>query len=314
VVVATGLTTQGQGHETVFAQIAASELGVDVSAVTVVTGDTRRFKYAVGTFASRAAVMSGNAVALAARKVRAKALRIAGEALEVDPGDLEVTAGMVRVKGTPQAEIPLKTVAVLANPLRYAFDEETRRATQFAVGGDVDRPPIADDDEPGLEATDYYSPLRSTFAAGMHAVIVETDPETADIKILRYCVVHDCGTLINPRIVEGQIHGGVAQGVGGALYERIVYDDDGQLLNASYMDFLIPYASEVPHVETDHLETPSPLNPLGVKGAGEAGVIPSAAVFASAISDAEGFRIDRMPISPSELWELRLRHGGEEAR
>jgi len=308
VVVATGLTTQGQGHETVFAQVAAEELGVPVADVSVVTGDTRRFKYAVGTFASRAAVMSGNAVALAARKVRAKALRIAGEALEVDPGDLEVVDGVIRVRGVPDAEIPLKTVAVLANPLRYAFDEEARRATQFAVGGGVERPPVADDDEPGLEATDYYSPLRSTFANGVHAAVVETDPETAEVRILRYCVLHDCGRLINPRIVEGQIHGGVAQGVGGALYERIVYDENGQLLNASFMDFLMPYASEVPKVETDHLETPSPLNPLGVKGAGEAGVIPGAAVLASAISDAEGFFVDRMPISPSELWELRGRH------
>jgi len=305
VVVATGLTTQGQGHETVFAQVAASELGVPVEDVAVVTGDTRRFKYAVGTFASRAAVMSGNAVALAARKVRAKALRIAGEALEVDPADLEVVDGVVRVRGVPDAEIPLATVAVLANPLRYAFDEQAKQATQFAVGGGAEVPPVADDDEPGLEATDYYSPVRSTFANGVHAAVVETDPDTAEVKILRYCVVHDCGRLINPRIVEGQIHGGVAQGVGGALYERIVYDEHGQLLNASFMDFLMPYASEVPTVETDHLETPSPLNPLGIKGAGEAGVIPGAAVFAAAISDAEGLWIDRMPISPSELWELR---------
>jgi carbon-monoxide dehydrogenase large subunit len=308
VVVATGLTTQGQGHETVFAQVAAAELGVPVEDVTVVTGDTRRFKYAVGTFASRAAVMSGNAVALAARKVRAKALRIAGEALEVDPADLEVTDGVVRVRGVPKAEIPLATVAVLANPLRYAFDEQAKRATQFAVGGGLDTPPVSDDDEPGLEATDYYSPIRSTFANGVHAAVVETDPDTAEVRILRYCVVHDCGRLINPRIVEGQIHGGVAQGVGGALYERLVYDEHGQLQNASFMDFLMPYASEVPTVETDHLETPSPLNPLGVKGAGEAGVIPGAAVFAAAISDAEGIWIDRMPISPSELWELRRRN------
>jgi aerobic carbon-monoxide dehydrogenase large subunit len=312
VVVATGLTTQGQGHETVFAQVAADELGVPVADVTVVTGDTRRFKYAVGTFASRAAVMSGNAVALAAGKVRAKALRIAGEALEVDPDDLEVADGMVRVKGAPGQEIALRTVAVLANPLRYAFDDQTRLATQFVVGGGTEAAPVADDDEPGLEATDYYSPVRSTFANGVHAAVVETDPETAEVKILRYCVVHDCGRLINPRIVEGQIHGGVAQGVGGALYERIVYDENGQLLNASFMDFLMPYASEVPKVETDHLETPTPLNPLGIKGAGEAGVIPGAALLASAISDAEGFFVDRMPISPSELWELRARHQRKE--
>jgi CO/xanthine dehydrogenase Mo-binding subunit len=312
VLVATGLTTQGQGHETAFAQVAAETLGVPVERVTVVTGDTRRFKYAVGTFASRAAVMSGNAVALAAGKVRAKALRIAAEALEADPDDLEVTDGMVRVKGAPEREIDLRTVAVLANPLRYAFDEQTRLATQFVVGQGDDAPPVAEDDEPGLEATDFYSPVRSTFANGAHAAVVETDPETAEVKILRYCVVHDCGRLINPRIVEGQIHGGVAQGVGGALYERIVYDENGQLLNASFMDFLMPYASEVPKVEIDHLETPSPLNPLGIKGAGEAGTIPGAAVLAAAISDAEGFFVDRMPISPSELWALRERHARKE--
>jgi aerobic carbon-monoxide dehydrogenase large subunit len=142
----------------------------------------------------------------------------------------------------------------------------------------------------------------------MHAVIVETDPETAEIKILRYCVVHDCGTIINPMIVEGQVHGGVAQGVGGALYERMEYDASGQLLNASYMDFLMPYASEIPFIEIDHLETPSPLNPLGVKGAGEAGVIPGSAAIAAAIEDAEGFVITAMPISPSELFHLRRAH------
>jgi aerobic carbon-monoxide dehydrogenase large subunit len=308
VVVATGLTTQGQGHQTAFAQVVAEELGVPLEQVSVVTGDTRRFKYAVGTFASRAAVMSGNAVALAARKVRAKALKIAGEALEADPGDLEIVHGVVRVKGSPDASIPLATVAVLSNPLRYAFDEETARATQFASTPDPDQPPVAEGEEPGLEATAFYSPPRSTFANGMHAVIVETDPDTAEIKILRYCVVHDCGTLINPRIVDGQIHGGVAQGVGGALYERMVYDDAGQLLNASFMDFLMPYATEVPVVETDHQETPSPLNPLGIKGAGEAGVIPTSAAIAAAVEDAEGIPIRRMPISPSELFELRRHH------
>jgi CO/xanthine dehydrogenase Mo-binding subunit len=139
----------------------------------------------------------------------------------------------------------------------------------------------------------------------MHAAIVETDPLTAEIKVVRYVVVHDCGKLINPMIVEGQIHGGVAQGIGGALYERMAYDADGQLQNASFMDFLMPYATEVPRIETGHLETPSPLNPLGIKGAGEAGVIPVSAVIASALEDAEGIEIDRMPISPSELFDLR---------
>jgi aerobic carbon-monoxide dehydrogenase large subunit len=311
VVVSTGLTTQGQGHQTMLAQIVADELGVAFDKVRVTTGDTRRFKYAVGTFASRTAVMSGNAVALTARKVREKALRIAADALEASVDDLEVVDGHVQVKGSPGAQIDLGAVAVLSNPLRYAFDEAAARATQFASPADPEKPPVADDDAPGLEGTDYYSPPRSTFANGMHAVVVETDPETADISILRYCVVHDCGTIINPMIVEGQVHGGVAQGVGGALYERMAYDASGQLLNASYMDFLIPYASEVPTIEIDHLETPSPLNPLGVKGAGEAGVIPGSAAIAAAIEDAEGFPIHAMPISPSELFALRQAHDGD---
>ncbi|MEU4576438.1 aerobic carbon-monoxide dehydrogenase large subunit [Nonomuraea sp. ATR24] len=303
--VSTGLTSQGQGHETAFAQIAATELGVPVERVSVVTGDTRRFGYAVGTFASRAAVMSGNAIALACAEVRAKALRVAAAALEADPADLTVTDGLVHVVGAPSASIPLATVAVLANPLRYAFDEETARATQFAGAASPDRPPVEPGEEPGLEGRGYYSPIRSTFAAGMHAAVVETDPETAEIKVVRYAVVHDCGRLINPMIVEGQIHGGVAQGIGGALYERMAYDGDGQLLNASFMDFLMPYATEIPPIETGHLETPSPLNPLGIKGAGEAGVIPVSAVIASAVEDAEGISIDRMPLSPSDLFHLR---------
>jgi carbon-monoxide dehydrogenase large subunit len=303
--VATGLTSQGQGHKTVFAQIVADELGVPIDDVEVVTGDTRRFGYAVGTFASRAAVMSGSAIALAARAAREKVLRVAGDALEASPDDLEIVDGMVRVVGAPGAEISLGTVAVLSNPLRYAFDTAAQAATQFA-SGDPDKPPVPEDDEPGLEGRDYFSPMQSTFANGMHAVVVETDPDTAEIKILRYCVVHDCGTLINPRIVEGQIHGGVAQGVAGALYERMAYDDAGQLQNASFMDFLMPYVSEVPPaIEIDHLETPSPLNPLGIKGAGEAGVIPGSAAIASAVEDAEGIVLTKMPISPAELWELR---------
>jgi carbon-monoxide dehydrogenase large subunit len=304
--VATGLTTQGQGHQTVLAQLVADELGVPLCDVDVVTGDTRRFGYAVGTFASRAAVMSGSAVTLAARKAKDKALRVAADALEVAAADLEIVDGVVQVKGDPDSGISLGTVAVLSNPLRYAFDTAAAAATQFAGTADPDKPPIADDDEPGIEGRAFFSPVRSTFASGMHAVVVETDPQTAEVTILRYCVVHDCGPLINPKIVEGQIHGGVAQGVGGALYERMVYDETGQLVNASFMDFLMPYVSEVPRqIEIDHLETPSPLNPLGIKGAGEAGVIPGAAVLASAIEDAEGLPIRSMPLSPSDLFELR---------
>ncbi|TFV90194.1 xanthine dehydrogenase family protein molybdopterin-binding subunit [Blastococcus sp. CT_GayMR20] len=304
VLVSTGLTSQGQGHETVFAQIVASELGVPIEDIEVTTGDTRRFGYAVGTFASRAAVMSGNAIALAARGVKEKALRIAADVLEASPDDLEIDNGVVQVKGVPGSSVPLRTVAVLSNPLRYAFDEAAKQATQFAIPGSDDKPPVAVGDAPGLEHRDYYSPIRSTFASGAHAAIVEIDPQTWEIDVVKYAVVHDCGNVVNPMIVEGQVHGGVAQGVGGALYERMAYDKDGQLQNASFMDFLMPYASEVPEIDIDHQQTPSPLNPLGIKGAGEAGVIPGTAAIASAIEDAVGRRIAAMPISPTELYDL----------
>jgi CO/xanthine dehydrogenase Mo-binding subunit len=165
---------------------------------------------------------------------------------------------------------------------------------------------VAEDDEPGLEVRGYFSPPRSTFANGMHAAIVETDPDTAEIRILRYAVVHDCGRVINPMVVEGQIHGGVAQGVGGALYERMVYDENGQLLNASFMDFLMPYATEVPRIETAHLETPSPLNPLGIKGAGESGITGVGAAIASAIDDAIGIpgAVTELPVTPQRLRQI----------
>lgn len=307
--VATGLTSQGQGHQTMLAQIAADELGVPFEKVRVVTGDTRRFGYAVGTFASRTTVMSGSAVALAARNARAKALKVAANALEANEDDLDIVGGVVQVKGSPSTSIDLGTVAVLSNPLRYAFDKAAQAATQFQGVEDYNQPPVADDDEPGLEGKDYYSPIRSTFASGMHGAIVEIDPETFDIHIDKYFVVHDCGKLINPMIVAGQVHGGVAQGIGGALYEKMEYDDDAQLQNASFMDFLMPYVTEVPQkelgqLELGHQETLSPLNPLGVKGAGEAGVIPVAALIASAVEDAVGFPIDRVPLTPNDLFAL----------
>ena len=208
------------------------------------------------------------------------------------------------MRGVPGTSIPLRTVAVLSNPLRYAFDEAAKQATQFAGRATTRSRRWRSGDAPGLEHVDYYSPIRSTFASGAHAAIVEIDPATWEIDVVKYAVVHDCGNVVNPMIVEGQVHGGVAQGVGGALYERMAYDSDGQLQNASFMDFLMPYASEVPDVVIDHQETPSPLNPLGIKGAGEAGVIPGTAAIASAIEDAVGRRISSMPISPTELYDL----------
>ncbi|HEX7263701.1 MAG TPA: aerobic carbon-monoxide dehydrogenase large subunit [Candidatus Dormibacteraeota bacterium] len=303
VVAATGIPNQGQAHATVWAQIVADQLGVDVADVEVTSGDTRRFQWGVGTFASRAAIMAGNAMAVAAGMVADKAKHVAAEHLEANPEDLELVDGRVRVKGSPDRGIPLAAVAVLANPMRYAFGGGTEAATQFTPKARPG-PPLAEGEQPGLEATGYFSPVGSAWAAGCHAAYVRVDPKTFRLEVLKYVVVHDCGRLINPMVVEGQIEGGVAQGIGGAFYERLAYDVDGQLRNASFMEFLMPYATEIPAIEIDHIETPSPLNPLGIKGAGEAGVIPVGAVLASAIEEALGVPISEMPLSPLKLYEL----------
>ena len=303
VIAATGIPSQGQAHATAWAQIVADRLGVDVGDVEVTSGDTRKFQWGVGTFASRGAVTAGNAMAVAAGMVAEKAKHVAADFLEVDPADLELAGGAVRVKGSPDRGIPLAAVAVLANPMRYAFGGGTEAATQFTARPRPG-PPLLEGQEPGLEATGYFSPVGSAWAAGCHAAYVRVDPKTFRLEILKYVVVHDCGRLINPLVVEGQIEGGGAQGIGGAFYERLAYDADGQLRNASFMEFLMPYATEIPEIEIDHIETPSPLNPLGIKGAGEAGVIPVGAVIASAVEEALGIPITEMPLSPLKLYEL----------
>ena len=306
VYVATGLTTQGQGHQTTFAQIAAEALGCDPRDVTVVTGDTSRFNWGAGTFASRALVTAGNAVASAAGKVRDKAVRLAAELLEVAPDDLEVRDGAVSVKGVPDRRLALGALATVANPIRYAYGKEAAEAALRLVkprAGAV----LRDGEEPGLEARGYYAPPHATFASGCHAAIVEVEIETGVVRFLEYVVQHDCGRIVNPMIVEGQIHGGVAQGIGGALYERLAYDSAGQPLARTFMEFHIPTAKEVPSMEVVHLETPSPLNPLGVKGVGEAGAIPVPALVAEAIDDALapfGVRVREMPLSPERIREL----------
>jgi carbon-monoxide dehydrogenase large subunit len=284
--VATGVGTQGQGHFTAFAQIVADVLGVEVGDVHVLTGDTSAFHWGTGTFASRGAVVAGSACHAAAMRVRDKALALAAEQLRVDPSCLELSDGRVRVADDPARSITLGDLARRANPLRGAVRPGT---------------------EPGLEATAYFGPDRGSTASGVHAMQVEVDPDTAMVKILRYVVVHDCGRVINPLIVEGQIQGGVAHGIGNAFFEQLRYDESGQLLNASFMDYLLPTASEVPAVEISHAETPSPLNPLGVKGVGEAGCIPTGAAFAQAVEDAlgePGLEILEIPLSPNRLFEL----------
>ena len=271
----TGACSQGQSHETVFAQVCADALGVDPDDVDVTTGDTRGLERGWGTVASRSAVVAGNAVRAASQRVRSQVLSAASEVLETAPEDLAIRGARVEVVGAPERSVQLRT-----------------------LGG---RDPNL------LAATEYYEPPTVTWANGVHAAEVEVDPSTGELRIVRYVVVHDCGTLINPMVVEGQIHGGVAQGIGGALLEEVVYDRDGQLMNATLADYLVPTAAEVPAIVLDHLESPSPLNPLGIKGVGEGGAVPAAAALANALEDAlrsTGAVVRRTPLSPSYVRSL----------
>lgn len=286
VTLVTGVGTQGQGHFTSFAQIVSEQLGVDVSNVHVVTGDTQKFGWGCGTFASRGAVVAGNACHAAGKMVREKIVKLAAENLEAAEADLVLEGGKVFVRGMPDKAISLGELATRANPLRGAVKPGT---------------------EPGLEACAYFGPEQGVTASGVHAMILEIDPKTFMVEIKRYVVVHDCGRVINPMILEGQIHGGVAQGIGNAFYEQLFFSDNGEIINASFMDYLVPTALDVPPIETDHIETPSPKNPLGVKGAGEAGAIPAGALFAQAIEDAlsgYGVEIREIPLSPNRLFAL----------
>jgi carbon-monoxide dehydrogenase large subunit len=285
VVVATGACSQGQGHETAFAQIAADVLGVPIDSVTVIGGDTGAIPFGVGTFASRSAVVAGNAVAAAARQVREKLLRAAAALFEASPEDLDTEDGRAFVRGVPTSAVPLSRVVRSALP-------------SFATSGTV---------EPDFEASSYYQVPTVTYSSGVHVAVVEVDLETGAVKLFRYVVAHDCGQVINPMIVDGQIHGGVAQGIGGALFEEIVYDNAGQLLTTTLMDYHVPVADELPLIETVHLQFPSPRNPLGIKGLGEGGAIPSPAAIANAVEDALtpfGVRVTTTPLSPPRVLAL----------
>ena len=291
--VATGIGTQGQGHFTTLAQIVADQVGVDVTDVHVVTGDTREFHWGTGTFASRGAVVAGTACHAAATAVRDKILALAAEVFDVDRTRIKIGGGRVEVVDEPARHMALGDLAGRANPLRGAVTTGT---------------------EPGLEATAYFGPSRGATASGVHAMRVEVDEETYDVRIVDYVVVHDCGRVINPLILDGQIQGGVAQGIGNAFFEQLVMDANGQLQNASFMDYLLPTATDVPRVRIDHVETPAADSPLGVKGAGEAGCIPTAAAFAQAVEDAlgiEGLEIREIPLSPNRLFELVRAHQAE---
>jgi len=284
-VVATGACSQGQGHETSFAQIAADALGIPLDWVTVVGGDTAAIPFGVGTFASRSAVNAGSSIHVAAGRVRDKLAAAAGALLEAAPADIEIAEGTVSVRGAPATSIPLSRLIQAAIPT-------------FA------KPGVA---SPDFEATVYHHQPTVTYTSAVHVAYVEVDAGTGGVTLRRYLVAHDCGRLINPVIVEGQIHGGVAQGVGGALLEELVYDEQGQLLTGTFMDYLVPTARELPPIETVHLEYPSPRNPLGVKGIGEGGAISPPAAIANAVEDALApfnVRVTRTPLGPSVVLGL----------
>jgi len=278
----TGSSPHGQGTATTLAQLVADELGVRPDDVHVVHGDTDAIPFGVGTYASRNAVVAGNAAHAAAQQVRAKAIQLAAHLLEVEAADLELVDGGVQVHGAASRRITLGQLAHAAAP------------GQVLPAGM----------QPGLETTEYYLAPRPTFASGVHAAVVEVDRETFEVRVLDYAVVSDAGPLLNPLIVEGQIVGGVAQGIGGALFEELTYDGQGNFLSQSLMDYCMPSAAQIPSLKIAHLHTPSPLNPLGVKGLGEGGAMAPPAAIANAVEDALrafGVRIDATPITPSRL-------------
>jgi aerobic carbon-monoxide dehydrogenase large subunit len=260
----TGAAPHGQGTATVLAQIVADELGLRPHDVEVRHGDTAQIPFGVGTYASRNAVMAGNAALGAARAVAAKARRVAAHLLEANEADVVLAEGFARVVGAPDRRMSLGMLAAACSPAS----------------------PLPGGMEPGLEATYYFQAPRATFASGAHAAVVEVDRETGRIAVLDYVVASDAGRLINPLIVEGQLHGGVAQGVGGALWEALVYDAQAQPLTQSWLEYAMPTAEQTPPIRIAHVVTPSPLNALGVKGVGEAGSMAPPAAIAAAVEDA----------------------------
>ena len=294
VTVLAGVTSQGQGVETTMAQIVASELGVPLGAVTVVLGDTDVTPFGLGAFASRQAVIGGGAAMRSARALREKVARIAAHLLEAAAADLDVADGRIAVRGMPDRALPIAEVARVAHL-------ETHRL-----------PP---DVEPGLEATRFYDPIRGTFAAGSQAAVVEVDVATGQLTIRRYVCVEDTGRVINPLIVEGQVQGAIAQGIGGALWEHLVYDPAGQLLTGTLMEYALPTAAAMPPFELDHIEVPAE-NLVGVRGVGEGGTLGPAAVLANAVADALGplgVEMNELPLTPERLWAAARRGSRSDA-
>ena len=287
VTVFTGSSAHGQGHETTFAQIVADRLGCDLEAVEVMHGDTDEVPFGMGTYGSRSAAVGGSAIAKSLDKIIAKATRIAAHLLEVAEDDVEFVGNEFRVKGSPQSVQPWGAV-VLQAYLAHNLPEGI---------------------EPGLEETTFYDPANFTYPFGTHVAIVEVDAETGEVEIARYVAVDDCGNQINPLIVEGQVHGGIAYGIGQAMWEHAVYDPGGQLITATLLDYALPRAHHLPSFELDHTVTPCPHNPLGVKGIGEAGTIAAPPAVVNAVCDAIGVDHLEMPLTPERVW--RAIHGKE---
>jgi carbon-monoxide dehydrogenase large subunit len=283
-VVRLSVQSQGQGHETTFAQIVAEEIGIPPADIEVVHGDTDQTPFGLGTYGSRSTPVSGAAAALVARKVRDKARLIAGGMLEVSPDDLEWEKGSFHVAGDPGKSVTIQDIAMRAHG-----------------AGD-----LPDGVEGGLEAQIVYNPPNLTYPHGAYICVVDVDPGTAQVKVRRFIAVDDCGTRINPMIIEGQVHGGLTDGVGMALMEMIAFDEDGNCLGASLMDYLIPTALEVPDWETGFTVTPSPHHPIGAKGVGESATVGSPPAIVNAVVDALkpfGIMHADMPLTPSRVWD-----------
>ncbi|HEY2770022.1 MAG TPA: xanthine dehydrogenase family protein molybdopterin-binding subunit [Solirubrobacteraceae bacterium] len=279
----TGASPHGQGHETSFAQIVADRLGVDPAVVEVMHGDTGVGPEGRNTYGSRSLAVGGESLAKCAVKIADKAKAIVAHHLEASPEDIEVSGDKFSVKGSPDKGMTLAEVAGAA----YLNQ-------------------VPDGMEPGLEATTFWEPENFVFPFGAHAAIVDLDPDTGKVKLIRYVAVDDCGNAINPLLIDGQVHGGVVHAIGQALYERVHYDDDGQLVTGTFVDYALPTAAELPPIETDRTVTPSPVNSLGVKGVGEAGTIAASAAVTNAVTDALrplGVSYINMPLSPMRIWE-----------
>jgi len=295
VTVMTGASPHGQGQETSFAQIAADELGVDLHAITVIHGDTGIVQYGIGTFGSRATAVGGTAVLIAIQKLIEKATKIAAHMMQVDAAKVTFHEGVFSM-----AAAAGDSSTSTAPPRTSVSIQEVALAAHVAKE-------IPPDTEPGLSATYFFEPKNFTFPFGTHICVVEIDKETGETKIVRYIAVDDCGKVINPLLVDGQIHGGIVQAMGQALYEEVVYDEQGQLITGELMDYALPKASQIPWLETDRTETPSPVNPLGVKGVGEAGTIGATPAIVNAIVDAlspYGVKHMDMPVRPENVWKV----------